>query len=131
MQVEILVTRLVDTDVDKLFDIKIGRRVYYVIGFLCNAGANEVKRRTDANDLGACIGAIDDHFAPGREVERVDEIKKELPIGLADLVDERCSYGGLKYPDIVLYTVFWDHRDGVFILDDSQKFHNVWWDALG
>ena len=105
-QVDIIVARLVDTDVDKLFDIKIGRCVYYVIGFLCNAGANETKRRMDAKNLGACIGAIDDNFARGREDGRVDKIKRELPIGLADLVDKRCSYGGLKYPGILLYTVF-------------------------
>ena len=38
VQVDILVAQLVDTDVDKLFNIKIGRHVYYTISFYAMRG---------------------------------------------------------------------------------------------
>ena len=46
------------------------------------------------------------HFAVHRDEEEVQEIKNDLPTGVTTLVDKRCSFGGLKYPDRKLYTVF-------------------------
>ena len=42
-QVEERVEECIATNVNKLFKINVAQRVYYVIGFLCNAGANEAK----------------------------------------------------------------------------------------
>ena len=105
-QVNERVAECIATNVEDLFKTNVARRVYYVTGFLCNAGANEAKRRKDSNDVGACIAAIDSHFVAARETDRVLEVKESLPDNLASLVDERCCFGGLKYPDLVLYTVF-------------------------
>lgn len=42
----------------------------------------------------------------GKEKEAVAKIKEEMPEGVTDLVDKRCHFGGLKYPNKMLYTVF-------------------------
>lgn len=94
------------TDVYELFDPVTAQHVYYVTGFFCTAGEKEAGRRTKKNRVGECIKALDAHFAPGREEERVREIKSDLPDGVTRLVDERCSMGGLKYPNAKLFDVF-------------------------
>ena len=55
----------VNANIDKLLDPNIDRRVYYVTIFVCNAGLNEAKRRSDVNNLRECIGAVDTHFLSG------------------------------------------------------------------
>ena len=54
----------------------------------------------------AFIKAIDTHFALEQDNVRVLEITNQLPDSFADLVDKRCSLGGLKYLDLTMYTVF-------------------------
>ena len=46
-----------------------------MIEFLYTAGANEAKQRKDANDVGACIAAIDSRFvtARGKDNTQVDK----------------------------------------------------------
>jgi flagellar biosynthesis GTPase FlhF len=105
-QIENEVELAINQDVTQYFDKTTAQHVYYIIGFFCNAGAKEAERRTKDNDVGACIKAINEHFAVASEEEAVTEIKSKLPEGLTLLVDSRCSFGGLKYPDLTLYTVF-------------------------
>ena len=91
----------------ELFEDKtVAQHVYYIIGFLCNAGAKEAARRSGDSAIGECIKSLDRHFALGREDAKLIDIKTELPDGVTDLVDRRCSMGGLKYPNLQLYTVF-------------------------
>ncbi|KAL9181507.1 hypothetical protein ACHAXT_010312 [Thalassiosira profunda] len=106
-QVETVLEEIMDVDADELFpDELVAKRVYYVVGFFCNAGLNEAGRRSKKNDVGLCIKALERHYAVGRDEDAVGRIKEELLPGLADLVDERCSYGGLKYPNWQLYSFF-------------------------
>jgi len=97
---------IIQKDVDKLFDDNTSRHVYYIIGFLCHAGSKEAERRSDDNASGKCIKALEEHFASGRDDTKLNEIKEELPDDITSLVDRRCSWGGLKYPDLQLYTCF-------------------------
>lgn len=80
--------------------------VYYIIGFFCDAGSKEALRRSQENDPGKCIQALNQHFAIASKEEKVMKIKQDLPPGLTALVDRRCAFGGLKYPDRKLYYVF-------------------------
>ncbi|KAL7529591.1 hypothetical protein ACHAXR_003043, partial [Thalassiosira sp. AJA248-18] len=105
-QIEEIVEGAIKEEVGAIFDKSIGQRVYYIVGFFCNAGEKEAKRRTNKNDVGRCIQSLNNHFAIGTEVEKLGAIKMELPIGLADMVDERSILGGLKYPNLKLYTAF-------------------------
>ena len=105
-QIDQVVSEAISMPVEDLFSRGVGKHVYYIIGFLCAAGTKEAKRRTKRNDVGKCVGSLSDHFAFGREEEKVRMLKSELPSGLAVRVDERDSLGGLKYPDVKLYTVF-------------------------
>ena len=106
-QIEAVVLEVKDTSVGELFKNKtVAHHVYYIIGFLCNAGAKEAARRSGDSAIGECIKSLDRHFALGREDAKLIDIKTELPDGVTDLVDRRCSMGGLKYPNLQLYTVF-------------------------
>ena len=106
-QIEAVVLEVKDTSVGELFEDKtVAQHVYYIIGFLCNAGAKEAARRSGDSATGECIKSLDRHFALGREDAKLIDIKTELPDGVTDLVDRRCSMGGLKYPNLQLYTVF-------------------------
>ena len=106
-QIEAVVLEVKDTSVGGLFkDKTVAQHVYYIIGFLCNAGAKEAARRSGDSAIGECIKSLDRHFALGREDAKLIDIKTELPDGVTDLVDRRCSMGGLKYPNLQLYTVF-------------------------
>ena len=85
----------------------LGQRVYYVIGFLCHAGAAAVSRRSDANKVGPCIAKLANDFVLACDVDGLDEVKRNLPPQLMGLVDLRNkSVGGLKYPNLRLYSVF-------------------------
>ena len=93
--------------VGDLFDNKeVARHTYYMVGFMCQAGAKEAKRRTANNDVGVCIGAIDRHFVKAGDESDVEEIKAQLPEGLTDMVDRRNGLGGLTYPRPLAYQVF-------------------------
>ena len=89
-----------------LFDLETGKQVYYVVGFFCDAGANEAERRSTKNDIGECIKSLDSHFATGNQHEKLATIVGDLPNGLIGMVDERNNFGGLKYPDMQLYNAF-------------------------
>ena len=104
-QVDERVALSIGVDAGGLFEPHIARRVYYVIGFLCNAGSSAGPRRSAASSVGDCIAALKDHFHPGRDEEAVIKIKADLPMDVAGLVDKRCYLGGLKYPDRALYVV--------------------------
>ena len=58
--------------------------MYYVIGFLCDAGLKEAKRRTTENKVGECIKALNLHFALARETESFVKIKDDLPSGIVE-----------------------------------------------
>ena len=45
-----------------MFPLALGQRVYYVVGFLCHAGAAAASRRSDANKVGPCIAALANDF---------------------------------------------------------------------
>lgn len=90
---------------DCLFvDWNVAQHVYYVVGFLCHAGAKETKRHTTKNDVGLCINALHRHFSSDNKM--ISDFKAELPDGLTNMVDQHCAYGGLKYPNKHLYRVF-------------------------
>ena len=55
------------TNFKNLFKANVAQRLYYVIGFLCNAEANEAKRRKDTTDVDVCIAATDSHFVAAQE----------------------------------------------------------------
>ena len=106
-QIEELVATAVDKPVSDLFHNKmLHKHAYYIIGFLCHAGTKEAGRRTKDNDIGLCIKSLDSHFALGREEVKLAGIRTELPEFVTTLVDQRCKMGGLKYPDLQLYTLF-------------------------
>lgn len=109
-QLEIIVAAFVKMPTKSWFDSSVGQHVYYIVGFFCDAGAKEAVRRTKDNDVGECIKAINRHYALGREEEAVRRIRAQLEsegvAGLTALVDQRCNYGGLKYPDLALFSVF-------------------------
>lgn len=106
-QIESVVIKVRDTSVVELFkDKTVAQHVYYIIGFLCHAGAKEAARRSEDSAIGECIKSLDRHFALGRDDAKLVEVKAELPDGVTDLVDRRSSFGGLKYPNLQLYTVF-------------------------
>ena len=60
------------------------------------------KRNTIA---GKCIGAISNHFVSN--LNDVDVVKRDLPEGLADLVDRsrRAVHGCLSYPNVRFYSL--------------------------
>ena len=93
-------------DVGQLFgdDVRLAEHAYYVVGFLNHAGINESARRSDKNDIGACIeGACKQHYYAANDKDELEELRKKLPTGL---VDRRITNGGLKYPDEQFYKVF-------------------------
>ncbi|KAL9188663.1 hypothetical protein ACHAXT_007041 [Thalassiosira profunda] len=105
-QIKAVLVEFGEKDPGELFPRATAKHVYYIIGFLCNAGQKEAARRSKRKDVGKCIKALDAHFVEGKEKEAVAKIKEELPDGATDLVDKRCHFGGLKYPNKTLYTVF-------------------------
>ena len=106
-QISSVLEDIILKDAGKLFDDDItSRHVYYIIGFLCHAGSKEAERRSDDSDTGKCIKALEVHFASGRDDTKLNEIKGELPDDITSLVDRRSSLGGLKYPNLQLYTCF-------------------------
>ena len=87
----------------KYFNGDISKHVYYIAGFvLCQAGEKEKERRTSKNNIGLCIGAISAHFVS--DSFDIDEIKDDLPQDITAVVDKRSVYGGLKYPNLQLYS---------------------------
>jgi len=101
------VSRAKSLEMGELFDNEeVARHTYYMVGFMCQAGAKEAKRRTANNDVGACIGAIDRHFVKASEESDVEAVKAQLPEGLTEMVDRRNGMGGLTYPRPLAYRVF-------------------------
>ena len=97
-QIEQLVDEATKSDLEAMFDPpRVAEHVYYIVGFLCDAGSKEALRRSKKSNVGECIKAINSHFAIGRDEEKVREIKQSLPQGVTNLVDQRCHFGGLKY----------------------------------
>ena len=93
LQISKLVDKAVKMDLEQLFDGKVAEHVYYIVGFLCDAGSKEALRRSKKSNVGECIKAINSHFAIGRDEEKVREIKQSLPQGVTNLVDQRCHFG--------------------------------------
>ena len=105
-QVDECVAISIGVDAGKLFEPHIARRVYHVIGFLCNSGSLAGPRRSAANSVGDCITMLKYHFYPDRDEDAVLKIKADLPSEVVGIIDECCYLYGLKYPDRVLYVVF-------------------------
>jgi hypothetical protein len=64
------IEHLATTPLDKLLEDGIGKRIYYISGFLCRAAEKEAARRTkDPNspgfDVGRCIKEAANHFVVG------------------------------------------------------------------
>ena len=76
-----IVDGAVEADINDLFEKKVAEHVYYVIGFLCDAGSKEAKQWTTENDVGECIKALNLHFALTGKTEPVAKIKDDLPSG--------------------------------------------------
>ena len=86
-------------------DSIVAQRVYYIIGFVCcQAGEKEAKCRSKHKNVGVCIEALKCHFS--NDYKKIATIKSEVPDGLAGLVDKRCAFGSLQYPDKDLYHTF-------------------------
>jgi len=83
-------------------DTRLAEHAYYVVGFLNHAGMKEKERRTDKNDVGACIERACRHYLSADD-PKLDELRTTMPTGL---VDRRIANGGLKYPDESFYRVF-------------------------
>eukprot|EP00975_Prorocentrum_lima_P061257 12843309-Prorocentrum_lima.AAC.1 len=75
--------------VEEYFNCGVGKHVYYVVGWLCHAGAEEANRRTDKNPIGKCIASLQQHFVTQVQAE---ELKEKLP---TELVDNRVAFGKL------------------------------------
>ena len=106
-QVDGCVADAILIDVGSLFPLALGQRVYFIVGFLCHAGATAASRRSDANKVGSCIAALANDFVLACDADGIDKIKRDLPPQLTGLVDTRNdSIGGLKYPNLRLYSVF-------------------------
>ena len=86
-------------DPAEFFDDGLDKAVYYCAGYLCHAGQTAAARRNTT--AGKCIGAISTHFATNEE--DAEKVKRNLPVGLASLVDSRAVHGCLSYPDIRFY----------------------------
>ena len=76
-------------------DTRLAEHAYYVVGFLNHAGMKEKERRTDKNDVGACIERACRHYLLADD-PKLDKLRTTIPTGL---VDRRIANGGLKYPD--------------------------------
>ena len=83
-------------------DTRLAEHAYYVVGFLNHAGMKEKERRTDKNDVGACIERACRHYLSADD-PKLDELRETMPTGL---VDRRIANGGLKYPDEPFFRVF-------------------------
>jgi len=105
------VTEALGKSISDCFEPKVAPRVYYVGGFLCHAGAKEAQRRSDGNDVGECIESLNEHFASSSDEEQLAQIKRDLPVGVTQLVDSRCKLGGLKYINMSLFETFglWEY----------------------
>ena len=57
-------------------------------------------------------------------------IKQSLPDNLASLVNEHCCFIRLRYPDLMLHTVFAVVNKVFSIVDNSDDFYNVWGRSL-
>ena len=83
-------------------DTRLAEHAYYVVGFLNHAGMKEKERRTDKNDIGACIERACRHYLSADD-PKLDALRTTMPTGL---VDRRIANGGLKYPDESFFRVF-------------------------
>ena len=102
-QLDSCLRELEDKTVHEYFTEDVSKHVYYIAGFLCRAGEKEKERRTSKNNIGLCIGAISAHFVS--DSFEIDEIKTDLPKDITAMVDKRSVYGGLKYPNLQLYSL--------------------------
>jgi hypothetical protein len=89
-------------NLSEYFDIKgMDRQVYYCAGYLCHAGQTAASRQKTVG--GKCIGSITSHFASSSS--DIERLKRDLPSGLADLVDRRSVHGYLSYPNLRFYSL--------------------------
>lgn len=102
-QLEQCLQELQDKSLFNYFSSEVNQRIYYIAGFLCHAGQKERDRRAAKTQLGACIGAVSTHFAS--EPSEVERLKAELPQDLYKYIDEKTTYGGLKYPNLQFYSL--------------------------
>ena len=76
-------------------------QVYHCAGYLCHAGQTAASKGKTLS--GKCIGSITNHFASNpNEIER---LKRDLPSGLANIVDKRSVHGCLAYPNLRFYSL--------------------------
>jgi hypothetical protein len=88
-------------NLNEYFDKGMDRQVYYCAGYLCHAGQTASSKRQTID--GKCIGSITNHFASTQS--EIDRLKRDLPSGLADLVDRRSVHGSLSYPNLRFYSL--------------------------
>eukprot|EP00956_Cyclotella_meneghiniana_P042816 scaffold249326_cov50-Cyclotella_meneghiniana.AAC.1 len=83
------------------FEPGVEQHVYYIAGYLCHAGKTAASRQN--NSLCNCIGAVSAHFVSTES--EVDRVKRDLPDGLADLVDKSAVHRCLSYPNLRFYSL--------------------------
>lgn len=101
VQLDGCLKELESKDLNEYFDKGLDKHVYYCAGFLCHAGQTAASKRNTI--AGKCIGAISNHFVSN--LNDVDVVKRDLPEGLADLVDRRAVHGCLSYPNVRFYSL--------------------------
>ena len=92
--------KAIEVEVDSHFAVTVRQHVHHVVGFFCKCWeGEEAEHHSSKNNVVECVTLLSSHFVLGRKNEKVDPIKKGLPSGVADLVDQCCSSSGLKHSD--------------------------------
>jgi hypothetical protein len=102
-QLESCLEELASKSRSDYFEKGMDKHVYYIAGFLCHAGQTASSKRK--TPVGKCIGGISTHFAPESNSRDVERLKRDLPSGIAALVDKRSVHGCLSYPNVRFYSL--------------------------
>jgi hypothetical protein len=102
-QLESCLEELASKSLSDYFSKGMDKHVYYIAGFLCHAGQTASSKRQ--TPIGKCIGGISTHFASESNSRDVERLKRDLPSGIAALVDKRSVHGCLSYPNVRFYSL--------------------------
>jgi hypothetical protein len=102
-QLKSCLEELASKSLSDYFEKGMDKHVYYIAGFLCHAGQTASSKRK--TPVGKCIGGISTHFASESNSMDVKRLKRDLPSGIAALVDKRSVHGCLSYPNVRFYSL--------------------------
>ena len=124
-QIKQVVREAIELKVYSFFDVRVAQHVYCIVGFFCDAGGKEADRRTDKNNIRACIRSMLNN-AISREEKDVAAIKKEPPHALTDPVDQRCNMGGAEISQPGDVHGICSDREGLLLADLHPQLYDFW-----